>query len=97
VGAKALGREIFVEHWEETTRRPRIWCEFNRQNIPIKYHRAPPPSKPPISAKRIFCSANSKPPHFPICRFTIYDSRQHLKASWWRQRQAIRVLAEQIG
>ena len=41
VGTKASGREIFVEQWVENARRPRIWYEFNRQKILIKYQRAP--------------------------------------------------------
>jgi hypothetical protein len=37
----AYGREIFVEQWEENTLRPKIWYEFNRQRILVKYTRTP--------------------------------------------------------
>jgi hypothetical protein len=37
----AYGREIYVEEWEENSRRPRVWYEFNRQNVLIKYERRP--------------------------------------------------------
>ena len=37
----AYGREIFVDEWEENTRKPKIWYEFNRQPILVKYERTP--------------------------------------------------------
>lgn len=38
----AYGREIYVEEWEENSLRPRVWYEFNRQKVLLKYERRPP-------------------------------------------------------
>lgn len=37
----AYGRTIYVETWEETTGKPRVWYEFNKQKILVKYVRGP--------------------------------------------------------
>jgi hypothetical protein len=35
------GRDIYVEEWQDKTRRPKIWYQYNRQGHLIKYHRRP--------------------------------------------------------
>ena len=37
----AYGRTIYVEEWEDHNGRPKIWYEFDRQNILIKSVRKP--------------------------------------------------------
>jgi hypothetical protein len=37
----AYGRIIYVEQWDETTGKPKIWYEFNKQKILVKYVRRP--------------------------------------------------------
>jgi len=37
----AYGRTIYVEKREEVTRKPKIWYEYNRQQILMKYDRRP--------------------------------------------------------
>ena len=37
----AYGREIFVEEWEDNTRRPKVWYLYTRQGVLIKHERRP--------------------------------------------------------
>ena len=37
----AYGRTIYVEEWDETTGKPKIWYEYNRQKILVRYVRRP--------------------------------------------------------
>ncbi|HEY2866116.1 MAG TPA: hypothetical protein VGJ02_03425 [Pyrinomonadaceae bacterium] len=37
----AYGRTIYVETREETTGKPKVWYEFNKQKILVKYVRGP--------------------------------------------------------
>lgn len=39
VATNAYGRTIYVEEWDDVTRKPKIWYEYNRQDILMKYER----------------------------------------------------------
>ena len=37
----AYGREIFVGQWDQQTRKPVVWYQFNKQGVLAKYVRRP--------------------------------------------------------